>query len=343
MVFGAKYHTENRNSFNKPRPTHFPITPYLYPPPVPALPREYLADNRSLRVTAISMETNASTGRRELLDQRRSTPTTSIYDAFARVPSSVPRTDPRLVARERAAGLLSPIPVDRHRTPSRSSSFDNFSNTPSIYSPSSTVTDLNETLDAQLRQSVPGSDGGYDSASTAGRAGRRNRSNARQQMRHPDVLEEHADEDKVSARISIGSRIKADKVLGLPAPTTALASAYICSGLGVVSAYSTCHVAILIPATRSLDIRRLGCYQRNQTVTRINGCVLETRDPFQLLHRRRHDRPLFPWQNIRRCSDRHRCPSTGTSTRWTTNPGRWSTGSSIDGRQVHQGCASQRW
>jgi hypothetical protein len=59
-------------------------------------------------------------------------------------------------------------------------------------------------------------------------------------METAEVLEEHADEDKVSARISISSKMKADKVLGLAAPTTGLVSAYICSGLGLVS-YSTFH------------------------------------------------------------------------------------------------------
>lgn len=246
MVFGPKQQTENRHGFNKSQTTHFPITPFLNHPPVPALPERYLVDKRSLRVTATSMETNASTERRDMLEHRRETTTTSIYDAFARPPSSVPRSDPRPVVRDRTAGLLSPIPVNRHRSPSRSSSFENSSNPPSIYSPSSTVTDLNETLDVHLRQSVLGSDGGYDSASTAGRAGRRNRSNARQQIRHPEILEEHADEDNMSGRMSIASKIKADKVLGLPA-SAGLASAYICSGLGVVSStYIRCGCKLIL-------------------------------------------------------------------------------------------------
>jgi Arc/MetJ-type ribon-helix-helix transcriptional regulator len=239
-MFGSQRHQTEKG--HKPRPTHFPITPFLQPPPVPSLPRQYLVDNRSLRATTTSMETNASNRRQDRSghrqdrsNHRQELPASSIYDAFARNSLTAPRSDPPPPARDRATGLLSPIPVDRPRFPSRASSIDNFSNPPSIYSPSSTSTDLTETLDAQLRQSVLSSDGGYESSSTVGRAGRRTRSNVREQMRHVEVLQEHADEDKASARISIGSKIKADKILGLAAPTACMASAYICSGLGVVS------------------------------------------------------------------------------------------------------------
>lgn len=53
-------------------------------------------------------------------------------------------------------------------------------------------------------------------------------------METAEVLEED-DEDRISARISISSKAKADKVLGLAAPSNGLVSAYICSGLGLVS------------------------------------------------------------------------------------------------------------
>ena len=55
-------------------------------------------------------------------------------------------------------------------------------------------------------------------------------------METAEVLEED-DEDRISARISISSKAKADKVLGLAAPSNGLVSAYICSGLGLVSQY----------------------------------------------------------------------------------------------------------
>jgi hypothetical protein len=96
------------------------------------------------------------------------------------------------------------------------------------------MTDLNDIHETHARLNMV-SDQGYESTSTVGRGGRRNRSNVRAHMETAEVLEEHADEDKISARISISSKMKADKVLGLAAPTTGLVSAYICSGLGLVS------------------------------------------------------------------------------------------------------------
>lgn len=273
MVFGNQpHHYHSEKSHNKQRPTHFPITPFLQPPPVPSLPRQYLVDNRSLRVSKsskssnlASMDSNASSRRKDSFERRQEPPSTSIYESFSRISPAVPRSDPRPSVR--ASGLLSPLPTDRLRYPSRSSSIDNFGNPPSIYSPSSTATDLTETLDAHLRQSVLSSDGGYDSSSTVGRAGRRNRSNVREQMRHAEVLEEHADEDKASARISIGSKIKADKLLGLAAPTAGLASAYICSGLGVVSPYIHAPAPPQTPPGNTADIS-YPKHGHSQTLTR---------------------------------------------------------------------------
>lgn len=72
-------------------------------------------------------------------------------------------------------------------------------------------------------------------------------------MMSAEVLEEHADEDKVSAHHlntvrarnksvnSVASKIKADKMLGLDAPDTSLVSAYFCSGLGLVSSVFIVH------------------------------------------------------------------------------------------------------
>jgi hypothetical protein len=155
-------------------------------------------------------------------------PEASIYDAFAR--SNNPYSE-QVSAREAIIDipasskprqavppLLSPNPVTRERFPSRSSSTDNFSNAPSIYSPSSTMTDLNDIHETHARLNMV-SDQGYESTSTVGRGGRRNRSNVRAHME----------------TASISSKMKADKVLGLAAPTTGLVSAYICSGLGLVS------------------------------------------------------------------------------------------------------------
>jgi hypothetical protein len=228
------------NKSPRARPAHFPVTPFLNPPPLPPLPQQHLQNNHSLRLTRMEHE-SARRGHSSPIQQA---PEASIYDAFAR--SNNPYSE-QVSAREAIIDipassktrqavppLLSPNPVTRERFPSRSSSTDNFSNAPSIYSPSSTMTDLNDIHETHARLNMV-SDQGYESTSTVGRGGRRNRSNVRAHMETAEVLEEHADEDKISARISISSKMKADKVLGLAAPTTGLVSAYICSGLGLVS------------------------------------------------------------------------------------------------------------
>lgn len=191
----------------------------------------------------------------------------SIYDAFTQGAAStrhptrepVVEIDADATRRQRSSGFLSPV-SDRNRIPSRCSSLDNFSNPPSIYSPASTMTDLTDIGELNLGPRNA-QDGGYESASSAQHGGRRHRSNVRAQMKNAEVLEEHADEDKASAHHhfnntlrarnksanSIASKIKADKVLGMPAPTTSVVSAYVCSGLGMVrpvmqgrSAYGRC-------------------------------------------------------------------------------------------------------
>ena len=223
------------NKTPRARPAHFPITPFLNPPPLPPLPQQHLQNNHSLRLTRMEHE-SARRGHSSPLQQA---PEATIYDAFAR--SNNPYSEQESMidipasnkSRRAVPPLLSPNTVIRERYPSRSSSTDDFSNAPSIYSPSSTVTDLNDIHEAHAR--LNSSEQGYESTSTVGRGGRRNRSNVRAHMETAEVLEEHADEDKISARISISSKMKADKVLGLAAPTTGLVSAYICSGLGLVS------------------------------------------------------------------------------------------------------------
>lgn len=239
----------NNKSTNRTRPAHFPITPFLNPPPLPPLPQKHIQNNHSLRLTRMEHES----ARRELGSPIHQAQEASIYDAFARSNNNpyseqvsstesitdIPSTTPNQI-RHAVPPLLSPSPVTRERFPSRSSSIDNFSNAPSIYSPSSTVTDLTDIHESHARLNMmSASDGGYETSSTVGRGGRRNRSNVRAQMETAEVLEEHADEDNISARISVSSKRKADKVLGLAAPTTGLVSAYICSGLGLVSSSST--------------------------------------------------------------------------------------------------------
>lgn len=235
------------NKSTRARPAHFPIAPFLNPPPLPPLPQQHLKNNHSLRLTRMEHE-SARRGLSSPIQQA------SIYDAFARSNNSnteqvsdmeeiidIPASSK---TRQAVPPLLSPNPVTRERYPSRSSSIDNFNNAPSIYSPSSTVTDLNDIHE------------GYESTSTVGRGGRRNRSNVRAHMETAEVLEEHADEDKISARISISSK-KADRVLGLAAPTTGLVSAYICSGLGLVSLDTILQVSANMTGPRVMDIRRL--------------------------------------------------------------------------------------
>jgi hypothetical protein len=237
--------SSGHNKTARARPAHFPVTPFLNPPPLPPLPQQHLQNNHSLR--HIRMEHESA--RRGPSSPIQQAPEASIYDAFARSNnpyseqvSAVSAREPIIdipassKTRQAVPPLLSPNPVIRERFPSRSSSTDNFSNAPSIYSPSSTMTDLNDIHETHARLNMV-SDQGYESTSTVGRGGRRNRSNVRAHMETAEVLEEHADEDKVSARISISSKMKADKVLGLAAPTTGLVSAYICSGLGLVSLY----------------------------------------------------------------------------------------------------------
>jgi hypothetical protein len=233
------------NKTPRARPAHFPNTPFLNPPPLPPLPQQHLQNNHSLRLTRMEHES----ARRGPSSPIQQAPEASIYDAFAHSnnPSSeqvsareaiidIPAST-KTKTRQAVPPLLSPNPVTRERFPSRSSSIDNFSNAPSIYSPSSTMTDLNDIHETHARLNMA-SDQGSESTSTVGRGGRRNRSNVRSHMETAEVLEEHADEDKVSARISISSKMKADKVLGLAAPTTGLVTAYICSGLGLVSLLS---------------------------------------------------------------------------------------------------------
>jgi len=232
----------NHKGPNRPRPAHFPITPFLNPPPpVPTIPPQHNRDNHSLRLTRMEHDS----ARRGLGSPLQEAQEGSIYDAFARSnnPYSEQVSDRQAIAatsdttpRQAVPPLLSPNPVISERDISRSSSIDNFTNAHSVYSPSSTMTDLTDLQEthARLNMATP-SDGGYETSSTVGRGGRRNRSNVRAHMETAEVLEEHADEDKASARISISSKMKADKVLGLAAPTTGLVSAYICSGLGLVS------------------------------------------------------------------------------------------------------------
>jgi len=228
------------NKTPRARPAHFPITPFLNPPPLPPLPQQHLQSNHSLRLTRMEHE---SARRGHSSPMKQAPPEATIYDAVARsnnpyseqvsARESIVDIPASSKTRQAVPPLLSPNPVTRERYPSRSSSTDNLSNAPSIYSPSSTMTDLNDIHEAHAR--LNSSEQGYESTSTVGRGGRRNRSNVRAHMETAEVLEEHADEDKVSARISISSKMKADKVLGLAAPTTGLVSAYICSGLGLVS------------------------------------------------------------------------------------------------------------
>ena len=232
--------SSGNNKTTSARPALFPSTPFLDPPPLPPLPQRHLQSNHSLRINRMEHESV----RRGYSSPIQQAPEASLYDASA--PSNNPYSE-QVSARKPTIGisassktrqavppLLSPNPVTRERFPSRSSSTDNFSNAPSIYSPSSTMTDLNDIHETHARLNmIP--DQGYESTSTVGRGGRRNRSNVRAHMETAEVLEEHADEDKSSARISISSKMKADKVLGLAAPCTGLVSAYICSGLGLVS------------------------------------------------------------------------------------------------------------
>ena len=229
--------SSGNNKTTSARPALFPSTPFLDPPPLPPLPQQHLQSNHSLRITRMEHES----ARRGYSSPIQQAPEASIYNVSnnpysEQVSAMEPTTGISASSKTRQAvqPLLSPNPVTRERLPSRSSSTDNFSNAPSIYSPSSTMTDLNDIHETHARiNMIP--DQGYESTSTVGRGGRRNRSNVRAHMETAEVLEEHADEDKSSARISVSSSMKADKVLGLAAPSTGLVSAYICSGLGLVS------------------------------------------------------------------------------------------------------------
>jgi hypothetical protein len=279
-ILGLTRH-DSRNSPHKAkaRPTHFPVTPFLNQPPLPQLPKQHIPHNHSYRRATMDKETETSAWRTNPSSPKEDVQDTSIYDAFARSPASPTSVD-QSPGREsvieinatsrpqnRVLPLLSPVPVIRERVSSRASSIANFSNPPSIYSPSSTVTDLTDNEITPGRHSIRSpSDGGYDSSSTVGRGGRRNMSNVRAHMENAEVLEEHAEEDRVSARISVSSKHKADKLLGLSTSNSCLASAYICSGLGLVSNAQT---STFYPAddtgARSLDLRRLRLHQRCQT------------------------------------------------------------------------------
>lgn len=251
----TKKGTPDNHSSPKVRPNHFPITPFLKPPPSDPTTQSTV-DNRFSRVTTESGASAHSTWRKDPFARRLdSQTTTSIYESFNR-PSMdnkgaskepVVEIDDKSNRRHRTTDLLSPVPSDRHRIPSRCSSLDGLSNPPSIYSPASTTTDLTDIPGLNLRLHRTPHDGGYESSSSAHHGGRRHRSNVRAQMMNAEVLEEHADEDKVSAHHlntirgrnqslkSVASKVKADKLLGMAAPTTSLVSAYVCSGLGLVS------------------------------------------------------------------------------------------------------------
>lgn len=242
-----------RSSPHKSRPTHFPTNP----PPLPALPQHLVQNNHSFR--RVKMENNGSARCTNPPSPITQAQAASIYDAFARSPSSPSDREPVIeinASTPRASGLLSPQQV-RDRIPSRSSSIDNFNNDPYIHSPSSTMTDLTDMQEQARFSMLSPSDGGYESSSTIGRAPRRNRSDIRAHMETAEVLEED-DEDRISARISISSKAKADKVLGLAAPSNGLVSAYICSGLGLVSQYLNPTSPANRPDPRVLDVRRLG-------------------------------------------------------------------------------------
>lgn len=260
MVFPAlsKKGTPDNPSPHKGRPNHFPNTPFLKPPPSQP-PAQKNIDNRFSRATTDSGASGQSTWRKNPFARRGDNQAaTSIYESFTRPPMEnralrepVIEIDDKSNRRHQNTDLLSPVPSDRHRGPSRCSSLDGLSNPPSIYSPASTTTDLTDIPDLNLRFHRTPHDGGYESSSSAHHGGRRHRSNVRAQMMNAEVLEEHADEDRASAHHlntlrarnksvnSVASKIKADKVLGMAAPTTSLVSAYVCSGLGLVS--DSCH------------------------------------------------------------------------------------------------------
>lgn len=251
----SKKSTSDTRSPHKNRPNHFPITPFLKQP-TSFIPSQQASHLLAPKMTTDVPENRQSTWHKDSSDRRsHSQPATSIYDAFSR--SSI---DTRTSTREpvieiddnsnrRHRDLLSPALSERHRALSRSSSIDGLSNPPSIYSPASTMTDLNDLTELNLRFPRTPTDLGYETSSTAHHGGRRHRSNVRAQMMNAEVLEEHADEDKVSAHHlntvrgrnrsvnSVASKVKADKMLGLVAPDTSLVSAYMCSGLGLVSHY----------------------------------------------------------------------------------------------------------
>jgi hypothetical protein len=270
-----------RSSPHKARPAPFPS----HPPPLPALP-QHLVQQNSHSFRRAKMENNGSARCTNPSSPIAQAQVASIYDAFARTPTSVFDREPVIEINAftpRASALLSPQQV-RDRIPSRSSSIDNFNNDPYIHSPSSTMTDLSDMQDTQANFSMLSpSDGGYDSSSTIGRAPRRNRSDIRAHMETAEVLKED-DEDGISARISVSSKAKADKVLGLAAPSNGLVSAYICSGLGLVSQYPDNTPPAKHTDTRILDLRRLGRHQMRQASSRFHGILLATRSPLQCLH-----------------------------------------------------------
>jgi hypothetical protein len=338
--------TGNNKSPNRSRPTHFPITPFLDPPPLPPLPQHLLKNNHSLRLTRMEHDS----ARRGLASPIQQAPEASIYDAFARsnhpyaerVSDRGPVIDIPASSKSRQAvpPLLSPNAVTGDRFPSRSSSIDNFSNAPSIYSPSSTMTDLNDVHESHARLNMMSpSDGGYESSSTIGRGGRRNRSNVRAHMETAEVLEEHADEDKISARISISSKRKADKVLGLAAPTTGLVSAYICSGLGLVSFISTNDSKRLTERYPSLGPTLTLTPSRASSL--LPTLWAPSGDP------RSSPMPILAivlvisFDTV--STNHYRGASLSTSSRWSDHRGCWTSSCSTPGRQNRQSCSPQGW
>ena len=256
----SKKATTDSHSPHKVRPNHFPNnTPFLNLPKPPAISSPLLVPrHRSSQMTTNSITSKQSTWKKDPFERRPNPDAqaaTSIYDAFSRAPGHartarhepVIQNDDISNRRPKTGDLLSPSQSDRHRGVSRSSSLDGLSNPGSMYSPNSTMTDLTDLGDLNLRFPRAPQDGSNESSTSVHRSGRRHHSNVRAQMMNAEVLQEHVDEDKISAHHlntlrgrnksvnSVASKAKADKMLGLDSPDTSLVSAYFCSGLGLVS------------------------------------------------------------------------------------------------------------